>query len=150
MHLRPAPGQRTPGQPAPTAVGLSENPKLDDRLGGELEGSALDRAILYGDEKLGVKPFLEQHPDELKRMTDEDQKFVSDKSKPPRLRAERLFENLRRVEINLVRFDPVVPGSFTTTNFEHVHNCPKDLVEAAERKWGSRIPFFKKDPPICN
>jgi hypothetical protein len=146
--VKPVPGQPTPGQP--TAVGMSERPRLDNRLGGELEGTALDRAILDGDKKLGVKPFLEQHPDELKRMTDEDQKFVSDKSKPPRQRAERLFENLRRVEINLVRVDPVLPGSISVTNLEHVHNCPKDLVEAAERKWGSRIPFFKKDPPICN
>ena len=34
-------------------------------------------------------------------MTDEDQKFVTDKSKTLRERAERLFENLRRVEIHL-------------------------------------------------
>lgn len=149
MVLRPAIGQRTPAMSKPTAVGLSEHPRLDTRLGAELEGRALDSAILRGDQKLGVLPFLEKHPDELTRMTDEDQKFVNDKSKSDRQRAERLFENLRRVEVNLVRYDPVVPGTINITNLEHVHNCPKDLVEAAERKWGSRIPFFKKDPPIC-
>ena len=104
---------------------MSERPRLDNRLGGELEGSALDRAILNGDDKLGVKPFLDTHSDELTRMTDEDQKFVKDKSKPDRQRAGRLFENLRRVEINLVRVDPVLPGSISVTNFEHVHNCPR-------------------------
>ena len=149
MMLRPLLGQRTPVMGKPTAAGLSEHPRLDTRLGGELEGRALDSAILRGDPKLGVIPFLEKHPDELTRMTDEDQKFVNDKSKSDRQRAERLFENLRRVEINLVRQDPVPPTTISVTNFEHVHNCPKDLVEAAERKWGSRIPFFKKDPPIC-
>ena len=136
----------------PKGVGRSENPKLDSRLGGELEGDALDHAVILGDKTLmpPVPPFLEQNKDELTRMTAEDQKFVTDKSKSIRSRAERLFENLRRVEINLKHFKPLRPGSIMSSYLKHEHNCPNDLIEAAERTWGSRIPFTKLDPPICN
>jgi hypothetical protein len=138
------------GQQMPKAVGKSENPKLDDRLGKELEGPALDRAVILGDKPLGVEPFLAKNPDELARMTAEDREFVNNTRNSVRARAERLFENLRRVEIHLRHREPLRPTSIPSTYLEHIHNCPKDLVEAAERKWGSRIPFVKKDPPLCN
>ena len=34
------------GVKMPTGTGLSEHPKLDDALGQEIEGRALDRAII--------------------------------------------------------------------------------------------------------
>ena len=123
---------------------------LNDRLGKELEGPALDRALILGDPKLNVKPFLEEHPEELARMTDEDRTFVTDSRNSIRNRAERLFENLRRVEINLTHTEKLQPGTIVTHFLQHDHNCPNDLIEAAERQWGSRIPFTKPDPPLCN
>jgi hypothetical protein len=139
-----------PGAQMPSGTGRSERPMLDNRLGRELEGDALDRTLVLGDKKLGVSPFLDENKDELTRMTVEDQQFVTDKSKSIRSRAARLFENLRRVEINLKHFKPARPGSLRTFNLKHEHNCPDDLIEAAERTWGSRIPFTKPDPPLCN
>jgi hypothetical protein len=143
------------GQLIPQGVGLSENPRLDKRLGEELEGDALDRAVILGatlgvkpDQQV-VKPFLEQYPHELLRMTEEDQKFVTDKTKTVRQRAGLLFENLRRVEIRLMTLVKMKPGSLRTFTLEHVNPCPDDLIKEAESKWGPRIPLFKPDPPLC-
>jgi hypothetical protein len=145
-----SPRMRFPSdQQMPQVVGRSENPMLNDRLGAELEGVALDRAMILGDTALGVKPFLEDHPEELARMTDEDRKFVTDKRNPVRDRAGKLFENLRRVEINLKHREALRGATIASYTLEHEQNCPQDLIEAAERKWGSRIPFTKPDPPLC-
>lgn len=137
-------------QQMPTGVGRSERPMLNDRLGRELEGAALDRAMILGDKTLGVKPFVEENPDELGFMTAEDKQFVTDAKNPVRNRAERLFENLRRVEIKLLTREKVGKTTIPTSYLEHVRDCPKDLVDAAEKQWGSRIPFVRRDPPICN
>jgi hypothetical protein len=139
------------GEQMPQGVGRSERPKLNDALGKELEGAALDRALINGDTKLGVKPFLEENDDELKSMTDDDQKFVLDKSKSVRDRAERLFENLRRVEINLKQRQMLKDAKVPSTVLEHLRTCPKDLMDAAEKQWGpvSRLTFQRRDPPIC-
>jgi hypothetical protein len=138
------------GERMPDAVGRSETPALDDRLGRELEGDALRRVIIQGDPARSVRPFLDANPDERARMTAEDQAFVADTRNSIRSRAERVFENLRRVEINLKGREMLKPGTLVTTNLEHVHSCPDDLVEAAERQWGSRIPFVRRDPPVCS
>ena len=133
----------------PKVAGRSENPRLNTRLGAELEGAALDRAIVLGDAALGVKPFLVEHDDELARMTEEDQKFVADQRHSIRNRAERIFENLRRVEIHLKQRERMKEARVPSFTFEVVQNCPEDVVQAAEREWGSRIPFTKRDPPVC-
>ncbi|MEP6915130.1 MAG: hypothetical protein ABJC89_05765 [Acidobacteriota bacterium] len=152
LRMRSArPDMRFPaGQQMPKAVGQSENPKLNDRLGKELEGAALDRAVILGDRTLGVKAFLEEHPNELSRMTAEDQEFVNNPRNQVRARAERLFENLRRVEIHLRHLEPLRGVTVPSSSLEHMDACPQDLIEAAERKWGSRIPFIKRDPPLCS
>jgi hypothetical protein len=135
----------------PTAEGRSEKPILDDQSGKELEGAALDRALILGipTRVPKLKPFLEEHPKEPSRMTAEDLQFITDRRNTSRNRAERLFENLRRVEIRLER---PVPRGVTLPDYEleYVRPCPDDLIEAAERQWGSRIPFTKPDPPLCN
>ncbi|MCI0428832.1 MAG: hypothetical protein L0Z46_12540 [Nitrospiraceae bacterium] len=139
-----------PGKSMPSGVGLSENPKLDVRPGVELEGAKLDGVMIHGDKKAEDKrPFLEKHPYELARMSEDDRKYVTDARTSDRKRAERLFENLRRVEIHLRQREKLrdvdVPGTYLV----HEHDCPPDVIEAAERKWGSRIPFTKPDPPLC-
>jgi monoamine oxidase/subtilisin family serine protease len=160
-------GMRFPaGKSMPAGVGLSELPKLVKAPGVEIEGVELDRVIIHGgveiecseldrvnihgDKKAADKrPFLEQCPKELARMTEDDRKYVTDARMSDRNRAERLFQNLRRVEIHLRQREKLrgadVPGFY----FVHEHDCPPDVIEAAERKWGSRIPFTKPDPPVC-
>ena len=140
------------GETMPTGVGRSERPKLNDALGKELEGAALDRAVIDGDKKLNVNPFLDDNKDELTSMTDDDQKFVQDKTKPVSERAKRLYENLRRVEINLKHRQELKDTKFPTTRLEHLRSCPKDLMDAAEKQWGpvARLTFKRRDPPICN
>jgi hypothetical protein len=133
----------------PKGTGRSEYPKLDDRLGKELEGGALDRAVINGDAALSVQPFLDDHSEELARLTDEDKKYITDKRISVRKRAERLFENLRRVEIHLKHVEPLKGPVIEGFYLEHDNDCPSDVIEAAERKWGSRIPFTKPDPPVC-
>ena len=135
------------GLPLPNAVGMSEYPMLDKRAGVELEDSALDRLLILGNRE--VKPFLDQHPDELARMTEDDRKFITDQRQSTRLRAERLFQNLRRVEIHLTHYEKLRSVDRPDITFVHEHDCPADVIEAAERKWGSRIPFTKPDPPRC-
>ena len=136
-----------PRRSLPTAVGLSEHPKLDVEPGVELEGPELDRRMLEGG-KEGEKAFLVEHPGERARMTDFDRRYVDDTRVSRRGRAERLFENLRRVEIRLTHIERV-PVEIPDIALVHVHDCPADVIEAAERKWGSRIPFTKPDPPVC-
>jgi len=140
-----------PDRQMPQGVGKSELPKLDDRLGKELEGPRLDRAMILGDKTLPVNPFLDDHPEELTRMTAEDQTFVTDKRNSVRDRAERLFENLRRVVINLEHREPFKEVPFTTTMLQPERPCSKDIADAAERQWGPRvrIPLSKPDPPLC-
>ena len=124
----------------------------------------LDRVMIHGgvkfdcserdrvvDKKAADKgPFLEQCPQELARMTDDDRKYVTDARMSDRTRAERLFENLRRVEIHLRQRERMRDLDVPGTSLVHEHDCPADVIEAAERKWGSRIPFTKPDPPLCN
>ena len=138
----------------PAGAGLSEKPKLNDAIGREIEGDALDRILIFGkpgNDSTRVLPFLTENPKELERMTIEDQKFVTDPNKTPRQRAERLFENLRRVEIRLRKNEPLHGATFKDAYLEYVHPCPNDVIEAAERHWGSRIPLrlTKPDPPLC-
>jgi hypothetical protein len=154
------------GKSMPTGVGLSELPKLDESPGVELKGSKLDsviihggveiecseldRVIIHGDKKAADKrPFLEQCPKELARMTEDDRKYVTHDRMSDRRRAERLFENLRRVEIHLRQREKLRDVDVPGTSLVHEHDCPPDVIEAAERKWGSRIPFTKPDPPLC-
>lgn len=82
-------------------------------------------------------------------MTEEDCKYVTDSRLTDRRRAERLFENLRRVEIHLSHCEKLRSGEFPDVELVHEHACPADVIEAAERKWGSRIPFTKPDQPVC-
>ncbi|MGZ8393868.1 MAG: hypothetical protein ACXWWJ_03780 [Nitrospira sp.] len=131
----------------PDGVGKSEYPMLDKRIGVELEGSELDRLLIRGSKE--VKPFLVQHPEELARMTEGDRMYVTDQSLSPRMRAERLFQNLRRVEIHLRHIEKMRSVDIPGVALVHEHDCPADVIEAAERKWGSRIPFTKPDPPLC-
>ena len=138
-----------PDQKMPTGVGHSEKPTLNDKLGRELEGAALDRAIIDGDPALKVKPFLEENPKEAARLTDEDRAFINDTKNTLRKRAERVFENLRRVEICLRHRRKFKETPFQSFILQHERPCPKDLVEAAERKWGPRLPFNRPDPPLC-
>jgi hypothetical protein len=138
-----------PDQTMPQGVGRSETPRLDDRLGREVEGPQLDRAIVLGDKTLSVKPFLDDHPEELARMTAEDQAFVTNTRNSVRDRAERVFENLRRVEIHLKHREPFQPTRVATFLLQQERPCAKDLIDAAEHQWGSRIPFTRPDPPIC-
>ena len=151
------------GKGMPSGVGLSECPKLDASPGVELEGAKLDRAMIRGGVKFecckleGVTiqagtagPFVKQCPSELARMTENDRKFVTDPRFGDRQRAERLFENLRRVEIHLLQREKLRDIDVPGTRLVHEHNCPPEVIEAAEKQWGSRIPFTKPDPPICN
>jgi hypothetical protein len=150
------------GKRMPSGVGLSECPKLDVRPGVELEGAMLDRVMIQG----GVKfecckkaedknkapdkgPFVSQCPEELARMTEGDRMYVTDQHLSARNRAERLFENLRRVEIHLRHIEKWRDTGVTLVELVHEHDCPADVIEAAERRWGSRIPFTKPDPPLC-
>ncbi|MGH8059258.1 MAG: hypothetical protein ACREOH_18820, partial [Candidatus Entotheonellia bacterium] len=110
----------------------------------------LDRVLIHGDKKAKDKrPFLEQYPKELARMTEDDRKDVTDARMSDRERAERLFENLRRVEIHLRQREKLRDVDLPGTDLVHEHDCPPDLIEAAEPEWGSRIPFTKPDPPLC-
>lgn len=149
----------------PAGVGLSEFPKLDKRPGVELKDPMLDRVMIHGGVKLQCNPkaqdenkplgkapfgsFVDQCPQELARMTEEDCKYVTDSRLTDRRRAERLFENLRRVEIHLSHCEKLRSGEFPDVELVHEHACPADVIEAAERKWGSRIPFTKPDQPVC-
>ena len=147
LAMRRSPMRFQDGMRMPEGVGKSEYPMLDKRIGVELEGRELDRLLIRGSKN--VKPFLDQHPEELARMTDADRMFVSDQRISDRKRAERLFENLRRVEIHLRHIEKMSPIDIKDVSLVHEHDCPADVIEVAERKWGSRIPFTKPDPPLC-
>jgi hypothetical protein len=135
------------GKRMPDGVGRSENPMLDKSIGVELEGAELDRILIHGDKK--SDPFLKQHPEELTWMTEDDRKYVSDPRISDRKRAERLFENLRRVEIHLRHTERLRSVDVPGVGLVHEHDCPADVIEAAEHRWGSRIPFTRPDPPLC-
>jgi subtilisin family serine protease len=135
------------GKSMPNGVGRSENPMLDKSIGVELEGGELDRILIRGDKK--SDSFLKQHPEELARMTEDDRKYVSDPRMSDRKRAERLFENLRRVEIHLRHTEKLRSVDVPGVGLVHEHDCPADVIEAAEHRWGSRIPFTRPDPPLC-
>ncbi len=152
-----------PGKSMPLGVGLSECPKLEASPGIEIEGTQLDRAMIRGGVKFecceinhlkiqGDKKgsFVEQCPAELTRMTEDDRRFVTNPRFSDRNRAERLFQNLRRVEIHMIKMEKVRGVDRPDIEFRHEHNCPPEVIEAAERRWGPQIPFTKPDPPICN
>ncbi len=137
------------GVSMPVAVGRSERPELYDRAGKELEGDELDRILIRGSKKLGLVPFLEQYPCELRRMTIEDRQYVTNPRISVHQRAKRLFENLRRVELQLMHIEKLRDAQISSFYLQHENGCPGDVVEAAERQWGSRIPFTRPDPPVC-
>ena len=110
----------------------------------EVEGDALDSAV--------VGKFRKEHPEENTRMTDEDRAFIENPGHSTRARAERMFGNsaprgdqpqpLREVQGRPPRGRRAGPGR---------RRAPLlDIAEAAEERWGSRIPFVKADPPLCN
>jgi hypothetical protein len=109
----------------------------------ELEGSELDDRVLG--------EFRDQHPEELTRMMPEDRRFIEDASKSKRDRAERMFQNLRRVEVRLRKIKKFDSGPIPVKDvaYEREQECPQDVLEEAERKWGTRIPFTKAPPPLC-
>ena len=83
-------------------------------------------------------------------MTANDRAFVSDAGKPVRKRAERVFENLRRVELLLDHTQKLVGKDIPVDDVEYQRDeCPQDVLEEAERRWGTRIPFEKAPPPLC-
>lgn len=135
-----------PGKSMPTGTGKSEYPMLDARAGVELEGSALDTVMIKGNRK--VKPFLELNPDERTRMTEADLKFIESRADVGK-RAERLFENLRRVEIQMHFDEKLKPAHIPGTDLVREDKCPQEVLDAAVRKWGSMIPLTKPDPPVC-
>lgn len=109
----------------------------------EVEGDELDAAI--------VGAFREAHPEESARMMPVDRAFIGDAGKSTRQRAERMFENLRRVEV-LLDWTEQIKGKDTTVHdvgYERDENCPEEVIHEAERKWGTRIPFTKAPPPLC-
>lgn len=144
MRDRPPHMRFPPGQHMPSGVGLSEYPPVEG------EGARLDQVLIHGDKKAkDPRPFLNQYPEELARMTAGDRKHVADPRISNRKRAERLFENLRRVEIHLRQYEKLKGVDVPDTMLLHEHNCPADVIDASERRWGSRIPFTKPDPPLC-
>jgi hypothetical protein len=109
----------------------------------EVEGDELDTAV--------VGKFREEHPEETARMMPADRAFVDDASKSTRKRAERMFENLRRVELVLDWTERIQGKDIPQKDigFERDDDCPQDVIDEAERKWGTRIPFTKAPPPLC-
>ena len=80
-------------------------------------------------------------------MTDEDRAFIENPGHSTRARAERMFENLRRVEINLSHFE-----KFKDVPHEGVElvrdddECPTDIAEAAGRSGGTSGPVREGRP----
>lgn len=149
LSMRHPPMRFPRGFKLPTGVPESEMPMLKDRHGREIEGRDLDRLLIDGDKKLGVRPFLDQYPHERDWMTKGDRKFIENDRKRTRDRAERLFENLRRVEIHVIRHEPYKGGSIADTELRREPVCPDAVKEAVAGEWGTMIPFTKADPPLC-
>lgn len=82
-------------------------------------------------------------------MTEGDRMYVTDQRLSDRKRAERLFENLRRVEIHLRHIEKRSSVDVPGVRLEHEHDCPADVIEVAVGRWGSRIPFTNPDAPLC-
>jgi hypothetical protein len=135
------------GGSMPKGIAESERPRLVDRHGREIEGRDLDRLLVDGDTTQGVKPFVEQYPGELRWMTEGDRAFIQNPKEKRRDRAARLFEYLRRVEITLARRIKAV--KLPDFALYPVAACPDEVRHAAERKWGTTIPFTRPDPPLC-
>jgi hypothetical protein len=134
------------GEKSLLVEGKSEIPVLN--LGSdELEGPALWRMLILGDKD--HKPFLDQNPGELTRMTAEDQKLVKDSSVPVRERTRVLYQNLRRVQLCLRKKEYLKGNQVSTYYLEHMKDCPDDVLQAAEAHWGVRVPRPDPDPPIC-
>jgi hypothetical protein len=141
------------------ARGLGEHPLLnqaraaagnptDPPAGGnggeaaELEGGALERKVIE---------LFTNDPKEMARVTPEDAKFITDSRNGLHARAERVYEYLRRAEIHLVRDweEKLAPVTVPDVIYVHEEDCPADVAEAAEEKWGPRIPFPKPEPSVC-
>jgi hypothetical protein len=108
----------------------------------EVEGNELDAAI--------VGDFRENHPEETARLMPDDRAFIANASHGTRKRAERMFENLRRVEVILQRKEKLKDLPVHGYELNRDDECPQDVIDAAERKWGTRIPFTKAPPPLCS
>ena len=80
-----------------------------------------------------------------------DRAFIDDAGKSTRQRAERMFENLRRVEVLLDWTEQIKAKDVPVhdVGYERDENCPEEVIHEAERKWGTRIPFTKAPPPLC-
>lgn len=147
----------------PSGVGLSEFPRLERTPGVELEGSELDRVMVRGslkgrdfkfkcggkgaDKGADKGPFVDQCPAEKARMTEPDRSFVTDQTRSDSQRAERLFENLRRVEVHLVKWEKL-SGAVSKIDFVHEHDCPREAMDAALRHWGTRVMFRPDQPAV--
>ena len=108
----------------------------------EVEGDELDAAI--------VGRFREQHPEESSRICP-GPRVRRRRGKGTRKRAERMFENLRRVEVVLdwTEKSRASRARWRDVGYERDENCPEDVINEAERKWGTRIPYEKAPPPLC-
>lgn len=141
------------------ARGLGEHPLLnkaraatgnptDPPAGGnggepaELEGGELERKVLE---------LFTNDPTEMARVTPEDKKFIGDSRNGLHARAERVYEYLRRAEIHLVRDweERLAPVTVSDVTYVHEAECPADVAEAAEEKWGPQTPLPKLEPSVC-
>ena len=131
--------------PLLTQVGLSDEGPVTEPWKrvtvSELEGDALDAAV--------IGRFLKEHPEEAVRLMPQDRAFIDDASHGPRKRAERMFENLRRVEVILEHREKFKDIPIEGYELNRDEDCPQDVIDAAERRWGTRIPFTKAPPPLC-
>jgi hypothetical protein len=108
----------------------------------ELEGADLERKV--------IELFTNDQA-EMARVTAEDVKFITDSRNGLHARAERIYEYLRRAEIHLMRDweEKRAPVSVPDVIYVHEDDCPADVAEAAEEKWGPRIPLTKAELSVC-
>jgi hypothetical protein len=138
----------------PTA-GLGEHPLLDRAAqaasgnpeqpdGGkpvpaeELEGTDLERKV--------IELFTNDRA-EMARVTPDDAQFIKDARNSVHARAERIYDYLRRAEIHLLREWNEKSKPVPITDIMYVHeDCPADILEAIQRKWGQWTP---PEPSVC-
>jgi hypothetical protein len=113
----------------------------DEKFANDKEGTELERTV--------VSQFVADKA-EMDRLPAEDQEFVKNEKISIHRRAQKVYEWLRRADIQLDKhwtqhFDPIwIP----TTDFVKV-DCDKDVETAADNHWGGRIQFTKPEPDIC-
>jgi len=108
----------------------------------EDEGSVLDRKVV---------PAFTADPAELNRLTSADRKLVEDPRAGTRRRAAKLYEYLRRADVQLLREwdEPTQPVRIPDVAFDPVPACPAVVEAAAERQWGPRIPYTPGEKSVC-